>query len=108
MTEVKVKDAEIRKINESIARNGKLNELLSPLSKDKAAVMSQLLESVPTDKLDAAFKKYLNPVMEGNAPAPTEKKVIAESRVEVTGDRASKSETAQNSNIIEMKRLAGL
>lgn len=108
LTEVKAKDAEIRKINESIARNGKLNELLSPLSKDKAAVMSQLLESVPTDKLDAAYKKYLNPVMEGNAPkVEAAKQTIVESKKEVTGDRAVKTEQ-KDSNIIEMKRLAGL
>ena len=107
LTEVKVKEAEIRKINESIARNGKLNELLGPLSKDKAAVMSQLLESVPTDKLDAAYKKYLNPVMEGNAPKVETKQPIVESKTEVTGDRAVKTEQ-KDSNIIEMKRLAGL
>ena len=109
MTEVKAKEVEIRKINESIARNGKLNELLGPLSKDKAAVMSQLLESVPTDKLDAAYKKYLNPVMEGNAPKVETKKTIIESKTEVTGDRAVKPEQKEaSSNIIEMKRLAGL
>ena len=109
MTEVKAKEVEIRKINESIARNGKLNELLGPLSKEKAAVMSQLLESVPTDKLDAAYKKYLNPVMEGNAPKTEVKKTpIVESKVEVTGDRALKTEPKETPNIIEMKRLAGL
>jgi hypothetical protein len=107
MTEVKKKNDEIRRINESIERKGKINDLLSPLSKDKAAVMSTLLESVPTDKLDAAFKKYLNPVMEGTAPTPVKKEMIAETRTEVTGDRTVKSEQNQ-SNIIEMKRLAGL
>jgi len=109
LTEVKAKEVEIRKINESIARNGKLNELLGPLSKDKAAVMSQLLESVPTDKLDAAYKKYLNPVMEGNTPKmEATKQTIVESKKEVTGDRAVKTEQKETSNIIEMKRLAGL
>ena len=110
LTEVKAKNQEIRRINESMERNGKLNNLLKTLSKDKAAVMSTLLESVPTEKLDAAFKKYLNPVMEGNAPAinTTSKQVIAESRTEITGDRTIKANQNQNSNIIEMKRLAGL
>jgi len=109
MTEVKKKNDEIRRINESIERKGKLNDLLSPLSKEKAAVMSTLLESVPTDKLDAAFKKYLNPVMEGTASSqPTAtKQVIAESRTEVTGDRTVKADQSSN-NIVEMKRLAGL
>ena len=107
MTEVKKKNDEIRRINESIERKGKINDLLGPLSKDKAAVMSTLLESVPTDKLDAAFKKYLNPVMEGTASTPAKKEMIAETRTEVTGDRTVKADQS-SSNIVEMKRLAGL
>jgi hypothetical protein len=106
--EVKRKDNEIRRINESVARENKINDLLKTIGKEKAAVMSTLLESVPTDKLDAAFKKYLKPVMEGTATAPVvEKQQIVESRAEVTGDRAVKSDPSSN-NIIEMKRLAGL
>jgi hypothetical protein len=104
--EVKAKENELRRINESVKRNDKINELLKPLSKDKAAVMSTLLESVPTDKLDAAFKKYLNPVMEGGK-VETSKKVITESHTAVTGDRTAKSDPVQT-NIIEMRRLAGL
>ena len=66
-------------------------------------------DRVPTEKLDAAYKKYLNPVMEGNAPKVEPKKQpIVESKVTVTGDRATKSEPTESSNIIEMKRLAGL
>ena len=72
--------------------------------------MSTLLESVPTDKLDAAFKKYLKPVMEGTTtPIQTaaKKQTIVENRSEVTGDRAVKSDPVQT-NIVEMRRLAGL
>jgi hypothetical protein len=104
--EVKAKDQEIRRINESVARESKINDLLKSLSKEKAAVMSTLLESVPTGNLDAAFKKYLKPVME-NGIVETPKKVLTESHSEVTGDRAVKSDPSSN-NIIEMKRLAGL
>ena len=107
MTEVKKKNEELRRINENIDRKGKLNNLLSPLSKEKAAVMSTLLESVPTDKLDAAFKKYLNPVMSGSAAVTAPKQAIVESTVEVTGNRTVKADQNSN-NIIEMKRLAGL
>ena len=106
LTEVKKKNEEIRRINESIERKGKINNLLSPLSKEKAAVMSTLLESVPTEKLDAAFKKYLNPVMSGSAVAAP-KQAIVESTVEVTGNRTVKANQSSN-NIVEMKRLAGL
>jgi hypothetical protein len=80
---------------------------MKPLSKDKANVMKQLLESTPTDRLEAAFKKYLTPVMEGKATAPV-KTVIAESKSTVTGDRTTKTESTASNNVIEIRRLAGL
>ena len=108
LAEVKAKENQIRRINESVAREAKLNNLLKTISKEKAAVMSTLLESVPTDKLDAAFKKYLKPVMEGTtSEVAATKQTITESHSEVTGDRAVKSDPVQT-NIIEMRRLAGL
>ena len=85
------KETEIKRINEAIVRDRKIEELMKPLSKEKANVMKQLLESTPTDRLEAAFKKYLTPVMEGKAAAP-QKTVIAESKTEVTGDRTTKTE----------------
>ena len=102
----KAKETEIRRINESIERNSKIDELMKPLSKEKANVMKQLLESTPTDRLEAAFKKYLNPVMEGHAAAP-QKTVIAESKTAITGNRPTNPDSL-NHNIIEMRRLAGL
>lgn len=102
----KAKEVEIKQINESIARETTIANLLKPLSKEKANVMKQLLESTPTDRLEAAFKKYLTPVMEGKASAP-QKTVVTESKTEVTGDRAVKNEQAIG-NIIEIRRLAGL
>jgi hypothetical protein len=102
-----VKDAEIRRINESAERQSKLNELLKPLSKEKADVMKSLLESTSTDRLEVAFKKYLKPVMEGSAPVV--KQQIVESHTEVTGDRqATPDQKMHNNNIVEIKRLAGL
>lgn len=103
----KAKEVEIKRINENVERNNKLNELLKPLSKEKANVMKQLLESTPTDRLEATFKKYLTPVMEGHAPVVQPKTVISESKTEVTGDRATKTEQTSN-NVIEIRRLAGL
>lgn len=100
------KDAEIKAINESVERKAKLDDLLKPLSKEKAEVMKSLLESVSTDRLDVAFKKYLKPVMEGSAPVA--KQVIVESHKEVTGDRSTPATADQKSNIVEIKRLAGL
>lgn len=102
------KDAEIAAINESIARNTTLNELLAPLSKDKARVMSDLLESVATSKLKTSFEKYLPAVMNG-----TEKSgMLNESKTsitsEITGNRKAKTLEEGESNIIDIKRLAGL
>ena len=101
------KEAEIKRISESIERDRKMTELCAPLGKDKANVMKQLLESTPTDRLEAAFKKYLTPVMEGKTAAP-QKTVIAESKTEVTGDRTNKTDPTVNNNVIEIRRLAGL
>jgi hypothetical protein len=100
------KQAEINRINESIQRKDKLDGLLKPLSKDKAEVMKSLLESVPTARLEDAFKKYLGPVMDNRAPA--NKTVIAEAHVAVTGNREDKTESPKSNNIIEIRRLAGL
>jgi len=105
------KDREIRMITESNERNATLEELLSPLNKEKREVMANLLESVQTSRLKGAFEKYLPAVLaEGSAKA--EKKVIAESRTEVTGDKSAKVVTdekvAVDSNVIDLKRLAGL
>ena len=101
------KETELKRINESMDRTRKIDELMKPLSKDKANVMKQLLESTPTDRLEAAFKKYLTPVMEGKATAPA-KTVIAESKSIVTGDRTTKTESTASNNVIEIRRLAGL
>jgi len=83
------------------------------LSKEKAAVMSELLESVQTAKLQSAYEKYLPAVLNSKAAVAVQpaapKQVIAESRVEVTGDKAAKVAAEQDdTNVIELKRLAGL
>lgn len=109
------KELELAQLNENVARNKKLAELLKPLSNDKAEVMTSLLESVRTDRLENAFKKYLPAVMDGsNKGVGSSKKHLNESVLvsEKTGNRpakiASESNNASTSNIVELKRLAGL
>lgn len=104
---VESKEAEITAINESIARDKTLNELLAPLSKDKARLMTDLLESVATTKLKTAFDKYLPAVMNGKAQS----KMLNESITSVaTGDRTAKvlENNSEEGDIVEFKRLAGL
>lgn len=105
---VESKEAEITAINESIARDNALNELLAPLSKDKARLMSNLLESVATAKLKTAFDKYLPAVMNGSAAKSS---MLNESITSVaTGNRTAKvlENSDDEGNIVDIKRLAGL
>ena len=84
-----------------------MEELLAPLNQEKQEVMRNLLESVQTSRLKGAFEKYLPAVLSENRPAKA-RQVIAESVTEVTGDKAARSPEEDNSNVIAIKRLAGL
>ena len=104
---VETKEKEIKIIKESQDRKAKLSEMLSTLTKEKAIVMGELLESVQTDKLQSAFDKYL-PAVLNNAPSKSQPRaVIAESKTAVTGDKSAKTPEA-DTNVIDIKRLAGL
>ena len=109
---VESKDKEIRIIKESTERREVIGNLLSSLNKEKAAVMSELLESVQTAKLQNAFEKYLPAVLNNNAKSVAQPKaMLAESRVEVTGDKSAKINVDNSDSIntvVEFKRLAGL
>jgi hypothetical protein len=103
---VESRETEIRSMKNAAQRKEVMSELMAPLSKDKREVMSELLESVQTEKLYAAFDKYIGAVMDGNVPA---KKALTEGK-EVTGDKAqaqvgSGEKTAE---IFDIRRLAGL
>lgn len=116
-TLVESKEREIRVIKESAERRTLMADLLKPLAKEKAAIMSDLLESVQTSKLQGAYEKYLPAVLNNKATqtvttsAPVQKQVMTESRVVVTGDKAATNaavNSAHDTNVIELKRLAGL
>jgi hypothetical protein len=106
---VESKNREVQVITESVARKEKLDELLKPLNKEKADVMSSLLESVQTERLQAAYEKYLPAVLNNVSAKPkAEKPVLAESRTEVTGDKSAKTDDESLNNVVEIRRLAGL
>jgi hypothetical protein len=108
-TLVESKEKEIKIIKESADRKQILANLLKPLNKEKAAVMSELLESVQSDKLQNAFEKYLPAVLNNTPTKSAPKAVLAESRSTVTGDKTAKvSASEETTNVIEIKRLAGL
>ena len=105
---VESKQTELAIIKESTKRTATMGELLGPLTGDKRSVMSQLLESVQTDKLNAAFDKYLPAVMNGGTPA---KKALTEGK-EITGDKnqaqSISGQEEKTAEIFDIRRLAGL
>jgi len=107
---VESKEREIRIIKESNQRDAALEELLSPLNREKAEVMRNLLESVQTKRLQSAFEKYLPAVLEDRSVKA--QKVITESVSIATGDKSARSpdvdQVEQENNVIDLKRLAGL
>ena len=105
---VESKEREIRMIKESNVRESTMEELLAPLNEEKREVMKNLLESVQTARLKGAFEKYLPAVLAEGKTAKA-RTVIAESHVAVTGDKSVKViEEEDRSNVIDIKRLAGL
>ena len=107
---VESKEREIRMINESNVRQNTLEELLSPLNEEKRETMRNLLESVQTARLKNAFEKYLPAVLAEGKSAKA-RQVIVENVSEVTGNKTAHrpdDDTADNSNVIAIKRLAGL
>jgi hypothetical protein len=106
-TLVESKQAEIAKAKDDAKRVAVMNELLTPLGNDKRAIMSELLESVQTEKLHTAFDKYLPAVME-DKKSVTVKKAQLNEGTEVTGNKQVKETVEEKSNLIELRKLAGL
>lgn len=98
-----------KRLVESAQRKDILIELTTPLSKEQKEIMSDLLESVQTAKLSSAFDKYLPAVINGKTPA--KKATITEGK-EITGNREQSqtnvSRQADDNNVIDIRRLAGL
>jgi hypothetical protein len=106
-TLVESKEREIRVAHDIAARREIMGELLGPLAGDRKTVMTELLESVATEKLRGAYDKYLPAVMAGEAP---KKKALVEGK-EVTGNKEatqlSESE-GKGAEIFTIRKLAGL
>ena len=96
---IESKNAEARKTADLMERKETMAELLKPLGKNKSEVMSQLLESVQTDKLKASFDKYLPHVM-ADKPVKETTKVLSESG----GNRAQR----EDADLTYIRKLAGV
>ena len=97
---IESKNAESKRQADLMERKEKMAEMLKPLGKDKSEVMSQLLESVSTAKLEASFNKYLPHVMADKAVTREGAKVLSESG----GDRAQR----EDADLTNIRKLAGI
>ena len=107
---VESKEREVRIIKESNGRTKIMDELLGTLNEEKATVMRDLLESVQTPRLQAAFDKYLPAVLQTITEKKEVKKAVLSESVEVTGDKTAVKhvESDDRNNVIDLRRLAGL
>ena len=96
---IESKEAESKRQADLMERKEKMAEMLKPLGKEKSEVMSQLLESVQTAKLQSSFDKYLPHVM-AERPIASTKQVISESK----GDRAQR----EDADLTNIRKLAGI
>lgn len=100
------KEADRKRLVDEQLRFKTLTDLIQPLSKDQKEIMTDLLETVQTSKLHAAFEKYLPAVIDGKSPAK-QKAVLSEGKV-ITGNKENSSIHATDNNVYDIKRLAGL
>jgi len=102
------KERENKLLKESQERQIVINELIAPLASNQKAIMKELLESTNTVKLRSSFEKYLPAVIAGDAPQ-RKKQALVEAK-EVTGNKQtnSVSSSKEDSNIVDIRRLAGI
>lgn len=112
---VRLAESKLRAAKDRMVRKEKLDELMKPLSREKREIMSDLLESVKTDKLESAFNKYLPSLTENTSMRS--KSTLTESRTakEHTGNKkvapavaAAKTNEADDDTIVQLRKLAGL
>ena len=111
--------AEIENARLAEARNGKLDELLTPLSGNAREQMKIILSNVNTEKLEEAFNVYIGRVLKEAVvePKKDETKVVVETKTVpakagtlVTGNDETLVEDVKtdDAQLARMRKLAGL
>ena len=106
---VEAQEMKNKQILAETKRKDIMNELVKPLSNDQREIMTDLLESVQTDRLRRSFEKYLPSVIDSKSPAKR-KAQLTEGK-EITGNRETTNVSRQqagDTNVLELRRLAGL
>jgi len=111
---IESKEREVNIIKESTQREKELVKLTASLNNEKAQVMRSLLESVQSDKLKNAFDKYLPAVLNEGSEKARKSSLTESVSTVVDGNKSAKKEQYveedydAGSNVIDLKRLAGL
>lgn len=101
-------DTKLKASQDLVERQKVMGELLAPLSKEKKAVMKELLESVQTKNLQVAYNKYLPSVLNETEVRKTqpEKTKLNESILSAkTGDRAVVAQDIESNESAELSKI---
>jgi electron transfer flavoprotein alpha subunit len=104
-------DSKLRSTQDLVERQKVMSELLAPLSKDKKAVMKELLESVQTKNLQGQYNKYLPSVLN---EAIERKPVAAKPQLNEatlsanTGNRARVAQTEESDDSSDLRKILSL
>lgn len=105
-------DTKLKVSQDLVERQGLMTELLAPLSKDKKEVMKELLESVQTKNLQAAYNKYLPTVLNETAEktATSRQRLSEAARSEKTGDKSRGTNLfeSESDDSIDLKKILSL
>lgn len=104
-------DTKLKATQDLVERQKVMNELLAPLSKDKKAVMKELLESVQTKNLQASYNKYLPSVLNEaveRKPVSTKTQLNEATLSAKTGDRAKVAQEEVSEDASELKHILSL
>lgn len=104
-------DNKLKATQDLVERQKVMNELLAPLSKDKKAVMKELLESVQTKNLQGAYNKYLPSVLNEaveRKPALRKAQLNEATLSAKTGDRAMVAQVGESDDSSDLKKILSL
>lgn len=104
-------DTKLKATQDLVERQRVMGELLAPLSKDKKAVMKELLESVQTKNLQGAYNKYLPSVLNETTvrkPETTKTQLTEATLTANTGNRAKVAQEEVSVDASELNHILSL
>lgn len=116
VAESKLADAEIQlaKLEEernSMIREAKMEQILSPLTGKKREQMQMVLKNVDTARLEESYKYFIGRILKEDTAAPAAKNLnesATPANKLVTGEDTAPPAKVENTQLAEMRKLAGL